>query len=71
MEHCSPRTAPNEVDLHGQKSVEVCLLWVGPHVRAGEKGEEEGVVKKTHNELTTIPLPCPPMPSKEKRQRNQ
>lgn len=59
------------MDSHYQKSMEVCLLWVGPHARAGEEREEEGVVKKTDDELITTQLPFPPMPSREKTQRNQ
>lgn len=47
--------------------MEVCLLWVGAHVRAGEKHEEEGVVKKTQDELTIVPRPRPPMPSRERK----
>lgn len=64
---CSPRTAPNEMDLYCQKSMEACLLWVGPHVTGGENHKEEAVEKKTYDEPTTTPLPCPLMPSRERR----
>lgn len=63
----SPRTSSNEMHLHCQKSMEVCVLWVSPYVRAGEKHEEEGVVKKTHDELTTSLLPYTAMVSWERR----
>lgn len=63
---CPPRTAPDEMDLHHQKPMEVCLLWV-PHGKAGGNHKEEAVVKKTHDELATNPLPCPPMPSRQRR----
>ncbi|GAB0207522.1 hypothetical protein GRJ2_003217900 [Grus japonensis] len=45
-----------------KKSVKDCLPWVGPHAGAGEECEKEGVAERSHNELTTSPIPHPPVP---------
>ena len=50
-----------------EKFMEDCLLWEGPHAGAGEEREEsspegEGAAETTCDELTTTPIPCPPVP---------
>jgi len=40
--------------------MEDCLLWVGPQAGA-EKECEKGVAERIHNELTALPIPCPPV----------
>jgi len=49
--------------------VDSCLPWEGPRAGAGEEGEEEGAAETTCDELTTIPIPRPPVPLGGRRQR--
>jgi len=37
-----------------------CTSWKGPHAGAEEECEEEGVAETTCDELTPMPIPCPP-----------
>jgi len=45
--------------------VKNCLLWVGPHARAVEECGEEDAVETMCDELTAIPILCPPVPVRE------
>jgi len=42
--------------------MEDCLLWEVPHAIAGEESEEERAAETTCDELTTTPIPHPPVP---------
>ena len=45
-----------------EKIMKDCLPWVGPHAGAREEREEGGVAETTCDELTTTPIPHPPVP---------
>ena len=45
-----------------EKSVEVCLLWEGPHTGAGEECEGEEAAATTCDKLTATPIPHHPAP---------
>jgi len=40
-----------------EKLMKGCLLWVGPHARAGEECEDEGVAEMKCYELTVTSIP--------------
>jgi len=48
---------------------EGCLLREGPHAGPGEECEEEGAAEATCDELTTTPIPHPPVPLEGRRYR--
>jgi len=49
--------------------MENCLLWGGPHDGAGEESEEEAAAETMCDELTTTPIPCPPVLLRGRRWR--
>jgi len=54
--------------------MKTCLLWEGPQAGAGAEceespPEEEGVAETTCDELTTAPIPSPPVMLGGRRQR--
>jgi len=49
--------------------MENCLLWKGPYAGAGAECEEEGAAEKMCDELTTTPIPRPPVPLGGRRER--
>jgi len=48
-----------------EKFVENCFPLEGPHAGTGEECEEEGAGERTSDELTTTPIPHPPVPQRE------
>jgi len=60
VQNCSPWEGPTL-----KKSVEDGLPWEGPHTGPGEECEEEGAAE-TCDELTTTPIPRPPVPLRGK-----
>ncbi|GAB0183375.1 hypothetical protein GRJ2_000802800 [Grus japonensis] len=71
MKNCSPWEG-----LTLEKLVENCLLWWDPTLEQGKSvrsppPEEEGVAETPCDELTTAPIPCPPVPLWGRRERNR
>jgi len=44
-----------------EKFVKDCITWAGPHTGGREKCEEKRVTEMKCYEVTTTPIPCPPM----------
>jgi len=44
-----------------EKLVEDSLLWEGSYDGVGDECGEEGVTETLCDELTTTPIPCPPL----------
>ena len=66
--HPAERTHAGAVEgLTLEKFMEDCLPWEGPHGGAGEECEEEGAAETTCDELTTTPIPRPPVPLRGRR----
>ncbi|KAK4832829.1 hypothetical protein QYF61_025817, partial [Mycteria americana] len=53
-----------------EKFVKDCISWEGPHAGAGEDHEEEHAAEMKRYELTTTPIPHPPVPLRGRRQKS-